>query len=167
MPRMGITCPKCGQLLTVYYARDFRKRYGLAPGLKDRDTVVIKAKCPKHGSMKRTLNPFNKEFWMDDFAQSMLRCMKCDKTGTIGEIQEQGHWLFFRINCPEHGLTDLKKVVSSLFYTVTELQKQGISYAKYQQTQAPSSFTICPKCQHIVAPGSKFCEKCGASVVPE
>ncbi|MHA1359478.1 MAG: zinc-ribbon domain-containing protein [Candidatus Helarchaeota archaeon] len=34
------------------------------------------------------------------------------------------------------------------------------------ETQAPTTFSICPKCGHIVEPGSKYCDKCGSALAP-
>jgi hypothetical protein len=165
MAGKGLTCRKCGRPLSVFYARDFKKMYGLAPGLKSRDWVVIRAKCMKHGKTKLKLNAFNKEAWFDDFTSAVLRCMKCENLGTIENVQERGAWIYFQINCPEHGLTEKKAVVTSLFYLITDLQKQRTTYVDYMETQAPSTFSLCPKCGHMVEPGSKFCDKCGADLM--
>ncbi len=161
----GLVCPRCGRPYAIFYARDFRKMYGIAPGLRDRDWVVVKVKCIKHGSTKLKLNAFNKEAWVDEFKDGIYRCMKCEQLGTIENVQEKGQWQLFRIHCPVHGLTDLKRIVSSLFFLVTQLQEQSVSYVKYMEEQPSTTFSLCSKCGHIVEPGTKFCDKCGTALL--
>jgi uncharacterized protein YbaR (Trm112 family) len=164
---MGLVCPKCNQPLSVNYARDFQRKSWIAPGYKDYGAVIIRVNCPKHGTMKQKLNPFNKETWMDDFYEAILRCTKCDRIGTIANVQAKGPWVLFKINCPNHGLGGIKQVTSPLYFYITELQKQGITYIELIRKQPPRTFVVCPKCKHIVAPDHKSCDQCGTSLIPE
>lgn len=161
---MSLMCPRCSGPVSVDYARDFRKRYGLAPGLKDRDTVVVRGRCPRHGSFKHRLNAFNKEAWMDSLIEALYRCMKCEQLGAITNIKEKGQWYLFQIDCPVHGLTGTKRVISSLYLLATQLQEQGISYQKYAESQPPCSYTVCQHCGHVISPGNRFCGKCGMAL---
>jgi hypothetical protein len=167
MLERGFFCHKCSRPVVVYWARDFSKRMLLSPGYRNRDWVMIKFKCPRHGSYKIRLNAFDKETWVDAFAEAMYRCMKCGEIGTIANFHEHGPWVFFQINCPAHGLTDTKRIIATLYYLVADLQRQGIPYTKWVQQQPANTFLVCPKCNHIVEPLSKTCDVCGMSLVPE
>ncbi|NVM52898.1 MAG: zinc ribbon domain-containing protein [Candidatus Helarchaeota archaeon] len=162
----GLNCPRCGGPVSVFWGRDFRKFAMTTPGYRDREWASFKAKCPYHGTFKLRLSVADKVSWFDQFTEAMLRCMKCERIGTIANLRDKGQWLLFNIMCPEHGLSGTKRIVSSLFYLVTQLQEQGISYKEYMQTQPPGSYTLCPNCRHVVEPNSKFCGKCGTSVMP-
>jgi len=167
MSERGFFCHKCSWPVAVYWARDFSKRMLLTPGYRNRDWVIIKLKCPVHGSFKMRLNASDKESWMDTFAEAMFRCIKCGEIGTIINVRDHGPWTFFQISCEEHGSTATKRIISSLYYQVVELQRQGISYAKWVQQQPANTFLVCPKCGHVVEPHSISCDQCGTSLVPE
>jgi uncharacterized radical SAM superfamily Fe-S cluster-containing enzyme len=92
------------------------------------DEIVIKAKCPEHGKFTSKFNANVKAAWMDGFAKAVLRCMKCEEIGAASIVKEKTGWIWFKIKCPIHGLTKLKKVVDHLFYLVVELDQLEISY---------------------------------------
>lgn len=166
MAEIGIRCPRCNGPVSIYWGRDFKKPWWGAPAYRDRDWIIIKAKCPKHGAFKEKLNAFYKESWADDFAMGVIRCMKCESLGDVVVLQEKGQWLIFKIDCPVHGLTDTKKIVASLYFIANQVLERG-SYEKVAYEQPPNVYTMCPTCGHIVAPGNKFCEVCGTSVMPK
>ena len=166
MALIGIRCPRCNGPVSIYWARDFRKPWWGAPAYRDRDWIIIKAKCYIHGKFKEKFNAFSRESWADDFADGIFRCMKCEEFGDIVVLLEKGQWLIFKINCPVHGLTDTKKIITSLYYIANQVLDGG-SYEKVAHNHPPSTYTLCPGCGHIVAPGLKYCEVCGASVMPK
>ncbi len=129
----GFKCRKCHLPLSIIYARHYAKAYSkwrpyTRYGIPDRGDTVIKARCPKHGTFVARFNNQVKELWMDQLAKAMFQCTKCDEIGTTLIKQDVNGWTFFQINCPVHGLTLQKKVVTQFFNLAKELYEKGISY---------------------------------------
>ena len=164
---MSLQCPKCTGPVSVYWCRDFKTSAWLSPGYRDRDWIIVKAICPRHGSYKEKFSAFHKEGWIDVFAEAMFRCMKCERLGAVVNVRDKGAWSFFDINCPAHGLTGPKKIVTTLFGLIIQLEQQGIAYKQYVKNQPPSTYTICPQCGHMMEPLVKFCSQCGRPRTPK
>jgi hypothetical protein len=161
-----LRCRECKSPLSVYYARHYTRDTQQFPVvLPNFGDAVIKAKCPDHGPFKARFNNTLKTLWMDNFARAMHQCMECEKIGTIGASEERGAWIYFQIECPTHGLTEAKTVVTPLFKIAQVLVKQAINYETYMQRFHPEKYVRCEFCGHMIAPGSEVCEECGEAIV--
>lgn len=158
---MGFYCPRCRRPAAIYFAREG----GKAPWSSGA-RVVVKSRCPTHGTFKARLNTYHKEDWFDEFGDSIQQCMRCDNIGQMVNLRERGYWLFFRIECPDHGLTGTRRIMSSLFHLVTGLQRRGLKYEGFQYSHPPRKSMICPNCRHMLEPGHRFCGDCGLDMMP-
>ncbi len=158
----NLTCLKCGQALSVYYGRHYTKDIQIGAILvPNKGDSIIKATCPKHGAFSAKFNNKLKELWMDHFAKAMLRCLKCEELGSISETQEQNGWMFFKIKCPVHGPSEIKKISLPLYHVALKLINEEITYKEYLQFYHPDKYIVCEFCGHTIEPGHKVCENCG------
>lgn len=134
----SLDCPKCKGLVAVFYARDFEKDPTNVLGDRNKKWAVIKIGCPAHGEFKIKLRNSKRATWINQFAESLKRCMKCERLGTLEKQWDRREWIILNIACPKHGVTKTRKIISSL-YQAAQHPELDITYGEIMEIQAPST----------------------------
>ena len=144
------SCPRCGTVGTIFLAK-------LAG-----NSIVIKQKCPKHGSRSFRVPYLQEEFYIHLLQSAVFRCFKCGQDAKVDQVKIKGPYTLLKCNCPTHGnKLPFQKIWSTVYSKISSKD-----YTTPQPAQPPPSNEnkFCPICGTQIEGTGRFCGNCGAEI---
>ncbi len=153
-------CPKCGQIGTIFVLK--------ISGQK----VIIKQKCPKHGTSVFKLPIVALEQVIDLIRDGIYRCMRCGQEAVGTWMKMDGPWTLHKCTCPAHGRQSLQRIWNTVFNRISAKPVAPPQYVSPSpvQTSIPKSIPqptstgekkFCYGCGSKIQEGEKICTTCG------
>jgi hypothetical protein len=141
-------CPKCRQMGTIFFLK--------ISGQK----VIIKQKCPKHGTRLFKLPIVALEHVMDLIRSGTFRCMRCGQEAVGTWMKMDGPWTLHKCTCSVHGRQALQRIWNTVF---NQISTKTVPLPTVQnivpKLQVEKNF--CYECGSKIEKGAKICSFCG------